>query len=93
MVLDLWSHGSVQPIPKRESLPKLTLAICRNVTLLSTAKGRGPFRPQAALGSGGYPCKRADVTWMEMFTSIRLDLLQRVFDKFKELTMTRHSRQ
>ncbi|ERK59939.1 hypothetical protein HMPREF1545_02185 [Oscillibacter sp. KLE 1728] len=42
-------------------MPKLTLAICRNVTLLSTAKGRGPFRPQAALGSGGYPCKRADV--------------------------------
>jgi hypothetical protein len=32
-------------------------------------------------------------TWMEMFTSTRLDLLQRVFDKFKELTMTRHSRQ
>jgi hypothetical protein len=25
---------------------------------------------------------------MEMFTSIKLDLLQKVFDKFKELTMT-----
>jgi hypothetical protein len=28
---------------------------------------------------------------MEMFTSIKLDLLHKVFDKFKELTMTRHS--
>jgi hypothetical protein len=29
---------------------------------------------------------------MEMFTSIKLDLLQRVFGKFKELTTTRLSR-
>jgi hypothetical protein len=31
--------------------------------------------------------------WMEMFTSIMFDLLQRVFDKFNELTTMRHSRQ
>jgi hypothetical protein len=30
--------------------------------------------------------------WMETFTSIKLDLLQRVFGKFKELTTTRLSR-
>ena len=30
--------------------------------------------------------------WMEMFTSIKLDLSQKVFDKFKELTTMRPSR-
>ena len=30
--------------------------------------------------------------WMEMFTSTKLDLLQKVFDKFKELTTMKHSR-
>ena len=29
--------------------------------------------------------------WMEMFTSIKLDLSQKVFEKFKELTTTRPS--
>ena len=36
-----------------------------------------------------YKRKIDNLIWMEMFMSIKLDLSQKVFSKFKELTMTR----
>src|SRR3954467_11170872 len=41
------------------------------------------LKPSSANGS-----IRRRLIWMEMFTSIKLDLLQKVFDKLKELTTT-----